>query len=275
MSKEIIATVKQSMKDLKYGDPIPNNNRDTLVQVKYDGWFSHITVKDGFATVITSGGEVRKRFDIDIPDCIVLAEWMYGTNSSQTHQLKDKFIIHDILSYNGHDVRDNMYINRISLGVGLVTNLHEYPNFPLVLIQSYSPEQFDEVWERDILGHGNEGVVFKHGYAEFNKDKMYRMKREFTNDYVVIGFKEGTGRLKGTLGALIGGLYYNGELIRVISVGGGFNDTQRDVIWRSQESFKGMVFEATGKALFSSGALRHPAFQRFRMDKYPQECKLS
>ena len=275
MSKELIQQTKQAMKDLKYGDPIPNNNIDTMFQVKYDGWFSHITIKDGFATVVTSGGEVRKRFDIDVPDAIVLAEWMYGTNSSQTHPLKDKFIIHDVLSLNGYNLKNDMYIARISSAVQLTSNPHDYPNFPFVLIPSHFPEQFEDIWKTEVLGAGEEGVVFKHAYAKFGEDTMYRMKREFTMDYIVVGFKEGAKRLEGTLGALEGGLYYKGNLMRILSVGGGFTDSEREEIWENKPKYLGMVFEASGKALFESGALRHPAFQRFRTDKIPQECILS
>lgn len=273
MSKELIESVKYKMKDLKYGDPIPEDCN--IIQVKFDGWFTHVEIQNGIAVVTTSGGETRKVFDAPIPDCVILAEWMYGTNASQKHPMKDKFLVYDLLELKGNSLKDNDYEARFGLIRSILEDEFIECNTPFRIVSSYAVDSFNDLWEDLIKEKGNEGVVFRNSWKKFGEGNMYRMKREFSNDYVVVGFKEGTNRLTGTLGALEGGLYdSNGKLHRILSVGGGFTDHERDEIWNSRELYYGKVFEASGKALFESGALRHPNFVRFRYDKSPKECIL-
>jgi ATP-dependent DNA ligase len=66
----------------------------------------------------------------------------------------------------------------------------------------------------------------------------------------------------------------NGVLQKVCTVGGGFTDILRDDIWFNKQLYVGKVFEARGKILFTSGALRHPAFTDWRPDVKPEECTL-
>ena len=269
--EDLVAKYKLDMQDAKYGDVIPE--KYDLVQPKQDGWWTLLIVENGKAKVITSGGDHRSNIDIEIPDSILIAEWMYGTNFSQTSPLKDNFIIHDVVFFKGSEYRHLPYQTRLATAA----ELQRIAKNPLIqIIETHPARVFDYgLWDREVILKGNEGLVFKNSAAIFGAGKMIRMKREFTKDYIVCGFKEGIGRLTGTLGALEGGLMKpDGSVVRVLSVGGGFDDSERELIWGEKEYFIGKVFEASGKALFTSGALRHPAFIRFRTDKLAKDCTL-
>jgi ATP-dependent DNA ligase len=79
--------------------------------------------------------------------------------------------------------------------------------------------------------------------------------------------------LQGTMGAIAGGMYLDGELKAVCSVGGGFTDEIRQEIWEHKKRYLGKVFEATGKSIFRMTTLRHPVFSRWRPDRLPKSCR--
>jgi ATP-dependent DNA ligase len=87
-------------------------------------------------------------------------------------------------------------------------------------------------------------------------------------------FEEGKGRLQGTLGAIVGGLFKDGILTKTCTVGGGFDDALRSKIWNNKTEYYLKVMEVSGKMYFEkTGAVRHPAFKHFRFDKSASECK--
>lgn len=266
---DYIALISRCKKDMLDLNEASDLSAYDLVQPKYDGWFTVVEICDKRATVITSGGEVRDSFGIDFPDTVFLCEWMYGTNWSQNPYLKGKFVVFDILSYDGLNFELDSYHNRLSNIMYLIADMKDSR---FKQIESYPSDSWKDRWETWVEKRGWEGLVFKNSTNIFDRMEIGRMKKVFTMDYVCIGFKEGTKRLEGTLGALEGALYVNGVLTRICTVGGGFTDSFRDEIWSNQELYLGKVFEARGKAVFESGALRHPAFTRFRGDKEPERC---
>ena len=256
---------KLEMKDLNEDSDLSLYD---MVQPKLDGWWTMIVIKDGQASVITSGGDVRCNFYIESRDAILLAEWMYGTNWSQNSVYKGRFFLFDILEYDNKKVIENCYIERLGI-------LHEhFKHFEpqLSIVRTDHVSEWKYWWNHYVEEHDFEGLVFKNSNKTYFNSQLGRMKKVVTMDYIVMGFKEGTKRLEGTLGALEGGLIVDGNLVRICTVGGGFTDSDRDEIWFNKEQYIGRVFEARGKVLFSSGALRHPAFTRFRDDKSPEVC---
>lgn len=270
---------KLKMVDLEPGiSPGSPSSWYDVVELKYDGFFVMTRIKAGYCQIITSGGDVREEFPVkDIPDAILIGEWIFGTNWSKLpaqQSIQNKIIVHNMVEYRGHEVTDIPYRD-------VKTAVKEY--CPLlgerfVPINSFRYAEWEELWEKYVEDAGFEGLIFKNSQASYFQQKPGRMKNPFTMDYVVMGYKEGLGRLEGTLGSIEGGLYINGKLTKVCTVGGGFTDDLRAFIWSHREEFLGKVMIATGKALFSSGALRHPAFKPFsddnifRDDKRPDQC---
>ena len=108
-----------------------------------------------------------------------------------------------------------------------------------------------------ILYHGNDNDKVleilnkcRQNGAEgcmINLDKSYEFKRSKTLlklkvmnscDLKIIGFEEGDGKYKGTLGNLI--CDYKGYQL---GVGSGFDDKQREQIWNNQEEYLNRIAE--------------------------------
>lgn len=117
-----------------------------------------------------------------------------------------------------------------------------------------------------------EGLVFKDSQAPWGAP-FGRMKREATMDYVCMGFTQSSADRHAGWGvaSIVGGLYVDGTLQEVCSVST-LTDEQRAAFFQQPDLHIGQVFEAKGKKITKTGALRHPDFVRFRQDKLPEEC---
>jgi hypothetical protein len=106
--------------------------------------------------------------------------------------------------------------------------------------------------------------------ARSKKLEFARWKKSFIRDCKIIGYKEGLPdtRLEGNLGA-VNVLIENSNI--EMTVGGGFSDELRRLIWDNRKTFFGAVIEAEGKKVFSSGKLRHPNLKRFHPEKNSPE----
>lgn len=96
---------------------------------------------------------------------------------------------------------------------------------------------------------------------------ILKIKRFYTMDLPITGCEEGTGRLSGTLGALI--LNYKGNELRV---GSGFTDEERADLWSRQAGLPGTLCEVKYKEMSrdkKTGAesLQFPIFVSLRTDK--------
>lgn len=257
---------------LKDVEPEVANKLFDTVQLKYDGFWTVVIIKDGIAQVFSSSGELRETFSIatGLGEVRLICEWMYGTTWGIDYSSKSgyRFIVHDIVMFNGVDVREYGTRRRF---VFIEQALEAMVNQTIFKrVESWSMHDFELVWNRYIPAF--EGVVFKNA-ASIYGDLVGRHKRVVTQDYVFMGVNGGAGKYEGTTGSVIGGLYINGVLTAVCSVGG-LSDNMRAWFWENKEKLAGKVFEAHGKVLFESGALRHPGFARMRPDKKAEECIL-
>lgn len=268
--EDLVKRYKLKMKDLEYGNvPI---TYDT-VQLKFDGWWTCVIVQERSASTITSGGEERFTFiDLEAKNAVLLCEWIYGTNWAQGNHRSGKYMVFDILFYDTEDISNLPYEERYEIARQWINESSTEVFNKFELVRNWDRQDWKEVWKEQVEGKGFEGLIFRNSQDPFFASRVARMKRAFSMDYIVMGFKEGTGRLEGTLGAIEGGLILNGKVEKICSVGSGFCDSLRDEIWNHKADYLGTVFEATGKSIFSTGSLRHPAFSRFRPDKNPSQC---
>ena len=86
-------------------------------------------------------------------------------------------------------------------------------------------------------------------------------------DLPIISFEEGTGRLSGTLGALV--LDYKGNSVKV---GSGFTDVQREWFWSNRNNLTGTICEVKYKEVSydkktKQQSLQFPVFVQIRNDK--------
>ena len=118
----------------------------------------------------------------------------------------------------------------------------------------------------EVRADDQEGIMININDApyEFKRTmNLLKVKVMQDCDLKIIGFEEGSGRLKGTLGRL--NVDYKGN---VLGVGGGFSDNDRKYFWENQDDLLGRVitvqfFEETqnknGKL-----SLRFPVFKELR-----------
>ena len=122
----------------------------------------------------------------------------------------------------------------------------------------------------EAIANEQEGIMINIALApyEFKRTNyLLKVKKMSTLDLEIVGFEEGTGRLAGTLGAILV-RYKNGNIVKV---GSGFSDRLRIEIWASRDEWLGNIceiqyFEETTNA-DGGESLRFPVFKDYRPDK--------
>lgn len=122
----------------------------------------------------------------------------------------------------------------------------------------------------EAIANKEEGVMINICDApyEFGRTwNLMKVKKMNTVDLEIVGFEEGSGRLTGTLGAIL--VRYKND--NIVKVGSGFSDHMRAEIWANQEDWLGSVneiqfFEESSNA--NGGiSLRFPIWKDRRYDK--------
>jgi len=115
---------------------------------------------------------------------------------------------------------------------------------------------------QEFLDEGHEGGMLKDPNApyQFTRTKaVQKLKPRESWTGIVVGLTEGTGKHKGTLGALlvsIGG--------KVTSVGSGFSDEVRRQVWYDPGSAMQKLVEVVGQDMTGDGKIRFPIFKGWR-----------
>ena len=130
--------------------------------------------------------------------------------------------------------------------------------------QSKIGELLDRMVEED-----KEGLIANLDvpYRRTRHNGILKVKEFYTMDLPIVGCNEGTGRLAGTLGALV--LDFKGHEVKV---GSGFSDEQRTEFWHNRDNLIGVLCEVKYKEVSydkSTGAdsLQFPVFVGIRNDK--------
>lgn len=138
-----------------------------------------------------------------------------------------------------------------------------------ILYQGSDTSKIMELLDSE-LARGQEGVMINicDAHYEFKRtNNLLKVKKMDTLDLEIIGFEEGSGRLAGTLGAVL--VRYKNN--NVVKVGSGFSDSLRSEIWNNQSDWLGTIceiqyFEETTNA-DGGESLRFPVFKSRRTDK--------
>lgn len=137
-----------------------------------------------------------------------------------------------------------------------------------VLYQGSDQSQIDKLLEQ-MVAEDKEGLMLNTDvpYKRTRHKGILKIKRFYTMDLPIIGCEEGTGRLEGTLGAMV--LQYKDNEVKV---GSGFTDEQRIEYWKNKDNLIGTLCEVKYKEISSDKntgleSLQFPVFVQLREDK--------
>lgn len=261
----------------------PSPDRYDRCELKVDGWFSHLVIENNRWELYSRTSRLLREGPLPDDEGYVLqtvlsGEFCYGTQWAKRHEkLYGSLIVFGADCIGGLDTRheSNAAIRRqLELIIPpLARHLREYiPN--IQLIEQFEASRAKELWDQYVLGPEDyEGMIFLH--SEYHERSLARMKRAVSMDYVCMGFEDSDSDTYAGWGvaSILGGLYIDGSLVQVCRVPG-ITDELRAEFFNNREKYVGRVFEAHGKRVFKSGALRHPEFIRWRDDKLPKDCVL-
>src|SRR5215471_12752770 len=206
-------------------------------------------------------------------------------------QIPVYFYAFDLLYINGYNLMKFPLIDRKSVLQKLVETNTGWIRFA-DHVEETGVQFFSAVAE-----HGLEGMVAKLKKSEYQQARSkywLKIKTQQTDHFVVGGFTPPEGSRK-YFGALLLGLYKNGDLIYVGRAGGGFDD--RTLVEASKElrplvtkkcPFKEVPVEVRKSSWVqpqlvcevrfgewtADKKLRAPVFQGFRDDIVPEQCRL-
>lgn len=125
-------------------------------------------------------------------------------------------------------------------------------------------------WLNYMTDRDYEGVMCNLANAPYlckRTSDILKVKKMQSADLSILGFEEGEGRLKGTLGRM--NVNYKGQ---IVGVGSGFSDTDRQYIWNHKDELLGKIaevqyFEESENEKTKEVSLRFPVFKCFRDEK--------
>lgn len=139
-----------------------------------------------------------------------------------------------------------------------------------VVRQLYAGTDHSEIWRWLDIAEENdwEGIMLNLDtpYECKRTKNLIKVKKFFSCDIRCIGVEEGSGRNKGTLGALV--CDYKGFEVRV---GSGFSDVDRKHFWGNPENVVGHIVSVKYKEETSNKdggvSIQFPVFETVRFDK--------
>jgi bifunctional non-homologous end joining protein LigD len=278
-----------------------------IYEHKLDGYraLAFITIK-GEVKLISRNGidfgsnyptiiEALKNLGIDaVIDGELIAENNKGKSSFQLLQHYDhtkdeailKFWVFDLLSLNGHDLREMELIKRKEL---LNTIINQLAN-PMVLYSKHITERGKLLFE-EVRKEGGEGIIAKNGESHYfsgkRSDSWLKFKLEQSQEAIIIGYSRPEGGRK-YFGSLALGIYTEGKLVYIGNCGTGFNEKSLKSIYDQLQSLiieqkpvdqqvhkersftwvkPELVCEVTYAEWTADRHLRHPVFKGLRADK--------
>lgn len=241
-----------------------------IVQPKLDGWWACAEIKKGIARIYSRQGVKKIELPAErMPDCVVLGEYLVGTQRSVNDEKCGALVVFDALTLGTADMTGGSYQWRMSW---FDTDIDQHAPAWMHRVRSWPIKQAKAVWKKCVIDGHAEGLIFRSERHTYHRGRIGRVKKTFTMDYVVMGVERGQGRHSRRAGAVICGLYEGRKLVEKVRVGGGWTDAQRDELFANPKAFIGRVLEVKGWQVFESGSMRHPNAVRFRDDKKAKEC---
>lgn len=239
----------------------------------YEG-LEHVLAAFDFedAVGVVFDGELTLRDKGELSDNEAFREATGIINSDEPYKTQISYTVFDALPQSDFEKGESRatyrqrreYLNMISEELNKSGCVSVLP----VLYEGTDKNRIDELLEQ-MVREDKEGLMVNLDvpYKCKRHRGILKVKRFYTMDLKIIGAEEGSGRLSGTLGALV--LDYKGNEVRV---GSGFSDEQRDDFWSRRDELTDYLCEVKYKEISSdknTGAesLQFPVFVALRTDK--------
>lgn len=274
--------------DVQLAKPFEKFYNDVALEVKLDGCRLAVFKQNGQVTMFTRNGKLVEGFN-DIAenikrlpiDNIVFDGEIIGKDYTDTMnklftKTKDKqatYMIFDMITPQEFQrgESDFDYWTRkqglINLRKGI--DLRQFPSLhfvePIKILNNPTIEQLEEVMN-SVVCDGYEGIMIKTLDSKYKRKRSYdwqKLKPFESDEFKIIGFEEGDGQLKNTLGKVI--IDVNGTQV---GVGSGFSFEDRDKIWNNKNEYLDKLIEVQyQEKIAKTGALRFPTVKSLRLDK--------
>jgi len=265
----------RNQKELKNNFPELKELKDLTNNVVLDG-----------EIIVMKGGKVDfqailKRVQLSSPQEI---EYM-------THEFPVTYIIFDILEKENESLIQIPLIERKKI-------LKETVGEGKYVVLSVYIEERGEIYYKAILKNGLEGLMAKEKQSVYEpgvrSNNWLKIKESKSCDCVICGYTIGKGNRRDTFGALLLGLFDNGELLYIGKVGTGFTqdeletlkelfksletkdipapnfDSSEEIVWLKPQ----LVCQVKYQSVTETKKLRVPRYRGLRMDKLAEECTL-
>lgn len=210
-----------------------------------------------------------------------------------------RFVVFDVLYYDGVDVRDepygikyNTFIRPHFPQAGMFGERIELKNNLCYAVTNVKRESIESYYGMCVR-RGFEGIVVK----DKNSNLAMKMKKLATADCIIIGFTQGTGKYQNMIGAVEVGIVVKDqrqipfrldvtklnrkqvnhllETGAIVKVGqaSGMDDYMRKQMSDFKNAYLGKPVEIAYKE-FSGKKMIHPRFKQVRFDKYITRCTM-
>lgn len=222
---------------------------DWISQYKWDGWFVALVVQNQVGTMYSRTKKYRVNLDckgltdnIYIGELIENTEWSYLFHNGQWH---GKLIIFDVL------FRSKNYLSEMNK----LADRIKVDWIKVALTDLRSPQIVYE----EAVKIGFEGVVI----TNLLTGEKIKVKKVIEREYIIMGYLKSTSGTAIKKGGMIAGFIY-GDGKKEIGRCGSMPHELKIDMYLHPKRYLGKTVVISGKQLFKSGALRHPAFNGFR-----------
>jgi bifunctional non-homologous end joining protein LigD len=295
-------------------DRLKRNNSRYVLQEKFDGTRGLMYIRNGVVTGMISrycDSDFAERFPeiieevkyIKSKNCVLDGEITFFkknghptflTAAATPQTKKDytvKYMVFDILEVDGKNITKLPLLKRLEIIAKIIP-----PNLKHIgIVQTHNvTKDYPKIY-KSIVARKGEGVMLKQKNSEYvhnSRDHWTKVKKDQTEDCIVVGITEGHGRRIWTFGALVLAQYHRGKLTYVGNVGSGLSDENLMEFYSVIMSMKpaknpfggtGMghvkkwihpqiVVEVRAMERLKTNALRLPVFIKVRTDKQPKDC---
>ena len=264
---------------------------ECLVEYKYDGIRVITIVKDGTATMYSRNGKVLENFphitkainELKLADCMIDAEVMsedFQSLMKQVHRKSEAKTEDAFLA-----VFDALPLEEFMAGKGKLNTVErkrylkafegethiEVVDFVKIDLDTEEGQTKFKEMNKTALDAGYEGLMVKpvEGLYENKRSHSWLKVKPFIEVTLeVIDTEEGSGKAKGSLGALVVEGTDDGKFVH-LNVGSGLTDKDREDFWKVKKDLIGQLVEIRADAITQSQdeeffSLRFPRFKTFR-----------